>query len=206
MERAKPKSLVERIEERARERAERDVAKKLGEKRAYQKFFRLLAQTGNATKSARKAGLPQTRVWKYRNESEAFRAKWVDALRLYRQGLVMRAERELEHRGIHGWNEPVYQGGKLVGHKRKKSDACLLETLRANAPKRYARSRADTPAPQAPSVVVNIELQRAMLADPVACALAAQLDAQLIALATGAPRTLELKRPADEPLGPADEP
>ena len=40
------------------------------------------------------------------------------------------AEAELRHRGIVGYDEPVYQGGELVGHVRKRSDACLIFYLK----------------------------------------------------------------------------
>ena len=43
-------------------------------------------------------------------------------------------EEEALRRGLDGWDEPVYQGGTLVGHVRKYSDNLLLNTLRARRP------------------------------------------------------------------------
>jgi len=40
------------------------------------------------------------------------------------------AEIEVFKRGVVGWDEPVYQGGVLVGTIRKKSDTCLLFLLK----------------------------------------------------------------------------
>lgn len=46
-----------------------------------------------------------------------------------------RLEMEARRRAEEGWQEPVYQGGKLVGLKRKYSDRLLLALLEAHHPK-----------------------------------------------------------------------
>lgn len=46
-------------------------------------------------------------------------------------------EQEIHRRGVEGWDEPVYQGGKLVGVVRKYSDVLLIFRTKALAPDRY---------------------------------------------------------------------
>lgn len=46
-------------------------------------------------------------------------------------------EREARRRAIEGVDEPVYQGGELVGYKRRYSDTLLIFMLKAEAPDKY---------------------------------------------------------------------
>ena len=48
------------------------------------------------------------------------------------------AEDELQRRSIEGVEEPVYQGGELVGYKRKYSDTLLLGLLKSEDPDKYS--------------------------------------------------------------------
>ncbi len=47
-------------------------------------------------------------------------------------------EAAMVSRGVQGWDEPVYQGGELVGHKRVYSDRLLEIGLRARLPEKYS--------------------------------------------------------------------
>jgi hypothetical protein len=46
-------------------------------------------------------------------------------------------ETEARRRALTGWEEPVYQRGKLVGHIRKFSDTLLIFLLKAERPEKY---------------------------------------------------------------------
>ena len=48
-----------------------------------------------------------------------------------------RMELEADRRAIEGWEEPVYQGGVMVGTKLKFSDTLLIFRLKAKAPEKY---------------------------------------------------------------------
>ncbi len=48
-----------------------------------------------------------------------------------------RAEHEAWRRGMVGWNEPVFQGGRRVGLVRKYSDRMLELTLKARRPEKF---------------------------------------------------------------------
>jgi hypothetical protein len=43
------------------------------------------------------------------------------------------ARQELYRRAVEGWSEPVFYAGEVVGAVQKRSDACLLAYLKANA-------------------------------------------------------------------------
>lgn len=47
-------------------------------------------------------------------------------------------EAEARKRAVDGWEEPVYQGGELVGMKRKYSDVLLIFMLKGAMPEKYA--------------------------------------------------------------------
>lgn len=55
-------------------------------------------------------------------------------------GPVHKAELALYERGVEGVDEPVYQGGKMVGTVRKYSDTALIFYLKGNHPERYSDS------------------------------------------------------------------
>ena len=56
-------------------------------------------------------------------------------------------EREARRRAVDGWDEPVYQGGVLVGHKRRYSDVMLAMMLNGNMPEKYARHKVEHSGP-----------------------------------------------------------
>ena len=62
-------------------------------------------------------------------------------------------ETELFRRGVVGWEEPVYQSGRLVGSSRRYSDACLIFALKAADPAKY-RERYDVTSGGQPLIKV----------------------------------------------------
>lgn len=100
-------------------------------------FLDNLRKTGNVSESARFVDLSRSRAYELRREDEDFREAWDDAEAEAADVL----EREAWRRATEGWEEPVYQGGKLVGHVRKYSDAMLALLLRGHKPNRYATTK-----------------------------------------------------------------
>lgn len=96
------------------------------EKRA--KFLAELAQTGNATLSAKLVGLSKARAYVLRKEDAEFSAAWDDAISESADLL----EAEARRRAVTGVEKPVYQGGKLVGHVQEYSDTLLIFLLKGN--------------------------------------------------------------------------
>jgi hypothetical protein len=80
------------------------------------------------------------------SDDEAFKAGFPVALEM---GCLV-AEREGWLRGVEGWLEPVYQGGRLVGYIRKKSDTMLIFMLKGGMPAKYRERFEHTGADGAP--------------------------------------------------------
>lgn len=108
-------------------------------------FLAAFSRSGNVTAAAEEAGVtrqshydwmaaddveadydgadPASEPGPYRRAFEAARDEAADRL-----------EMEARRRAEEGWQEPVYQGGILVGTKRKYSDRLLLALLEAHHP------------------------------------------------------------------------
>ena len=101
-------------------------------KRAY---LEALSTTPSMDDAARLAGVSRKTGYNYRAdlEDKPFQAALDVALRMG----VQRAEAEGWRRGVIGWEEPVYQGGRLVGTKLVKSDTMLIFMLKGAAPEKY---------------------------------------------------------------------
>lgn len=107
------------------------------------RFIAVLRRTRTVTLSARAAGIDACTAYRLREESPAFRERWDEALAVIDDA----AEACLAQRAMQGWLEPVYQGGKLVGHVRKWSEKLLLAYLKANRPDRFNRAAAEAAKP-----------------------------------------------------------
>jgi hypothetical protein len=88
-------------------------------------FLETLAQTANVAASARAAGLSDSNVYRHRQRSDAFRAKWAVALA---EGFE-RLETMMLDRAINGTKKPVWYGGKRVGTITEYSDRTALALL-----------------------------------------------------------------------------
>jgi len=71
--------------------------------------------------------------WRHSQDDPAFLAAWRQADALHGE----RMESVAWGRGMNGWDEPVYQGGKLVGTKRLYSDTLLIFSLKGAMPQKY---------------------------------------------------------------------
>jgi transposase-like protein len=88
------------------------------------KFIQFVKETGLLAKSAQSVGLSKAQLDKVRKQEPEFDDRVSQALDVYRDSL----EAEIRRRGVEGYEEPIYQGGVLVGHKQRYSDR-LLEML-----------------------------------------------------------------------------
>ena len=104
------------------------------------------------------AGVRPRQVYRWPQNDPAFKA-------LYEQCRVEACDRilgETHRRGVKGWLEPVYQGGKRVGVIRKYSDACLMSLLKARLPafrNRREISKDDRPIFSDPDKMSDAELR-----------------------------------------------
>lgn len=99
-------------------------------------FLAKLAESGNVSRAAKRAGISRARVYQLREESAAFAQAW-DKAREIAVGLL---EDEAWRRAREGVLEPVFQKGQQVGVVRKYSDTLLIFLLKAHKPAMYRES------------------------------------------------------------------
>ena len=100
-------------------------------------FLRALRRHGHVTWACEVADVSMALAYKIRAQSPRFADAWKWAMLEARQRMIDEAEAELFRRGVEGWLEPVFQGGRLVGSRRKYSEPCLLFLLQALHPNKY---------------------------------------------------------------------
>lgn len=86
-----------------------------------QAFLEGLAQLGSVRDACRAVGLSKTSAYRLYEQDPGFAAAWERALTTIRPSL----EETAYQRAVVGWEEPVFHGGKLVGHRRRFSDSLL---------------------------------------------------------------------------------
>lgn len=96
--------------------------------RREEKFLATLAEMSNVAASARAAGISESSVYRHRQRSDEFRARWAAALR---EG-YSKLETLLLERALNGVERPVWHGGRQVGTAREYSDRLALALLAAH--------------------------------------------------------------------------
>lgn len=84
-------------------------------------FCAAIARSGSVTLACRAVGLSTTSAYRVRGRLRGFAERWDDAIAAVRPTLEEAAFR----RAVEGWDEPVFQGGRQVGVKRRYSDNLL---------------------------------------------------------------------------------
>lgn len=90
-------------------------------------FLQAFKACGSVRTAAKMAGINFTTHYAWLRKDKRYQAAFERAEAQVRGMLVDEAVR----RGVHGVITPVYQGGKLVGHKREYSDTMLSILLKA---------------------------------------------------------------------------
>ena len=101
-------------------------------------FLESLQKEPNITAAAKSAGINRSYAYEARESDAVFAAAWDEAL----AASVDKAEAALFGRAVDGVDEPVYQGGKMVGKVRRYSDTLLIFLLKSHRPQVY-RERAE---------------------------------------------------------------
>lgn len=96
-------------------------------------FLSALADSGNIRQSCEAANVSRTYIYDVRRADPAFAQAWDEAIDDACDLIIAEAHR----RAVRGVKVPVYQGGKLVGHKREYSDTLLMFLLKAWKPEVY---------------------------------------------------------------------
>jgi len=95
-------------------------------------FLAAYALQGTITSAAEAAGVSRQMHQKWMRKDN-YRVAFEAAYEEFCEKLELEAIR----RAHDGWDEPVYQGGELVGHKRKFSDALIQFLLKGAKPDKY---------------------------------------------------------------------
>lgn len=90
-------------------------------------FLRGLSELGSVVDACKRVGMTTTSAYRLRGKSEEFAEAWDKAAQIVAPIL----EQAAYERGVEGWDEEVYQNGKLVGTKRRYSDAALKMLMQA---------------------------------------------------------------------------
>jgi hypothetical protein len=98
-----------------------------------ERFIAALRNTANVRASAQAAGVDRKTAYNWRNTSTAFAAQWDEAI----EDAVDTLEAAAVKRARDGVEEPVYQGGEMVGTVTKYSDTLLIFLMKAHRPKMY---------------------------------------------------------------------
>lgn len=84
-------------------------------------FLRALSETGSVRDACARAQISTTSAYRMRDRSVAFDRAWRRAL----AKVAPTIEQAAYERAVLGWEEPVWHGGKIVGHRRRYSDSLL---------------------------------------------------------------------------------
>lgn len=97
-------------------------------------FIEALRQRGNIAASCRAAGIARSTAYQWRDEDEAFAAKWQEALDEALDGL----ESELWRRGKEGVDKPVTYQGAITATYKEYSDTLALAIMKAHRPDKWS--------------------------------------------------------------------
>ena len=118
------------------------------------RFLDVLRETANVTKAAAAVNVSRRCAYDHRADDQEFADEWDDAVEEATDAL----EAEARRRALDGWDEPVYQGGALVGYVRKYSDRMLELMLRANRT-RYRASAVEVSGPDGKPIQHSIAVE-----------------------------------------------
>ena len=104
-----------------------------------QKFLTVYADLGRLNEAARAVDLCPETIRVARKEDDEFSAAVAEAYRDFCDTL----EKEAYRRAVEGWEEPVFQGGVLVGTVLKRSDRILELMLKRHIPEYRDRQTVD---------------------------------------------------------------
>jgi hypothetical protein len=102
-------------------------------------FLAALAECGILSQAAEAAGVDRATVWRRRQDDAEFAKACDEAIDMAADKL----EGEARRRALEGVEEPVYQGGQLIGTKTVYSDSLLALLLKGRR-KRVFAERVET--------------------------------------------------------------
>lgn len=113
------------------------------------RFLEALADGHPMIQAFKLSGLPKSTMYAERKTNADFAIAVAEALD---HGADV-WEAEAKRRAVDGFDRPIYQGGKLVGHERQFSDTLLMFLLNGAKPERYKRRNEISGANGGPVIV-----------------------------------------------------
>lgn len=126
-------------------------------------FLAALSVGWSVAHAAKEAGTSRQRMYELRAADDAFAAAWDDALASGTEALID----EVRRRATDGVEEPVFQGGKLVGHVRRYSDILLMFLVKQRDPSFRENHRVEVTGRDGGPVEVQAGYEPPTLADMV---------------------------------------
>jgi hypothetical protein len=96
-------------------------------------FLKSLRASRTIEGAVETSGVTRSQHRNWLDKDEAYQDKYNETIEEISESL----EREAIRRAVDGWDEPVYQGGILVGVKRKFSDSLLIFMLKGVRQEKY---------------------------------------------------------------------
>lgn len=124
--------------------------------KAKTRFLRDFAVCGVVLRAAKSAKVGRRTVYEWLERDAVFKGLYDEAYQDANDAM----EEEARRRGEDGVPEPVYQGGKLVGHIQKYSDTLLITMLKARRPDVF-RERIEHSGKKDAPVAFTLVLDRA---------------------------------------------
>ena len=160
-------------------------------------FLRALGETGCVRDACARARISTTSAYRMRRRSEAFDRAWRRAL----AKVAPTIEQAAFERAVNGWEEPVWHGGKIVGHRRRYSDGLLRLLLTRGAAEAPATEEERLPASKGWERATQAETDAMLLANLKA--LRRQREAEPARKALPAPAAAATTRAIEEGNGDA---
>lgn len=120
-------------------------------------FLRALSETGCVRDACARAGISNTSAYRMKKRSADFSRAWDRAI----AKAMPTIEQAAYERAVIGWEEPIVQGGKLVGHKRRYSDSLLRMLLQRGVTDRGGAADASSPEATLDQDALEAEAARA---------------------------------------------
>lgn len=113
-----------------------------------------LARQGIVSMACESAGISNDLHWKWVQTDPQYAA----AVEIAKERAADKLEEEAWRRAVVGWEEPIYQGGKLVGTKHLRSDVLLIFMMKGARPMKYRDNSPITNINASGPVQVNLNV------------------------------------------------
>lgn len=138
-------------------------------------FLTALRMHGNVEKAAKVAGVTFQHAYRIRDRSSRFAEAWKKAKKEAGRRWLEQTEAKMDELAFNGYEDPVYQGGQLVGSRTRYIPEYGKMRVAAQAPRKYSRKTESHVRVDA--VVVTSDVRNALLSNPEVADLACRLAA-----------------------------